>query len=137
TMTPGVCTIFHGAGAAPIFGTPWGRQLASDSSPAWDPSARASTSAFAQGWYGTSSGFMSAARFRRYFGGVGGSQIPERSGVPFGSFGAGAARFGFPLLCGTAAGGTFTNCAQAETHVRVRIVTKHPIVRRTLRFSLV
>ncbi len=32
TTKPGVCTIFHGAGAPSIFGTPCGRQLASGSS---------------------------------------------------------------------------------------------------------
>jgi hypothetical protein len=41
--------IFHGGGAAAIFGTPGGRQFASDSSRACELSARDSTSAFAHG----------------------------------------------------------------------------------------
>jgi hypothetical protein len=49
TIWLGVWMIFHGGGAAAVFGTPGGRQLASDSSRACAPPARDSTSAFAHG----------------------------------------------------------------------------------------
>src|SRR6185312_3203245 len=91
-MYPGVWTIFHGAGAPLIFGTPCGRQLASGSSFSWAPSMRDSYSVFAQAWNGTSPGFRSAAMSRTYLLAFG-SQMPERSGWPSAVFGAAAERF--------------------------------------------
>src|SRR2546428_8112885 len=48
-----------------------------------------------------------------------GSQIPERSGLPSGSLGAGAERFGLPSgVRGIFAGGTFAPCACRGTASR-------------------
>src|SRR5262245_3918491 len=111
--------ILHGAGASSTFGTPCGRQLASGSSFQCTPAARSSYTAFAQGWKGTSS-FRSFARFRRYP--VGGLQMPERSGLPSGSRGAGAERFGLPsAVRGTDEAGTFVHCANAVAVESARI----------------
>src|ERR1700674_1304460 len=69
--------------------------------------------ASAHGCMGTSPGLRSAARFRRYFGL--GFQIPERSGLPYGIFGAGAVRFGLPsAVRGTLGVLLVSHCAEAE-----------------------
>src|SRR5271169_6479245 len=103
-MVPGVCTIFQGAGAALILGTPCGRQFASGSSLECEPSVRWSYRVLAQGWKGTSPGFKSTAISRTYLLPLG-SQMPERSGWPSGPLGAGAERLAFPLE------GRFFHCA--------------------------
>src|SRR5579863_6622023 len=103
-MVPGVCTIFQGAGAASILGTPCGRQLASGSSLEWEPSVRWSYRALAQGWKGTAPGFRSTAISRTYRLALG-SQMPERSGWPSRLRGAGAEGLTFPLE------GRFFHCA--------------------------
>src|SRR5579863_4946313 len=90
-MNPGAWTIFHGAGAALILGTPCGRQFASGSSLECDPSSRCSYRVLAHGWKGTSPGFRSAAMSRTYLLALG-SQMPERSGWPSAARGAGAER---------------------------------------------
>src|SRR5690242_9200378 len=97
TREPGICTIFQGAGAPSIFGTPCGRQLASGSSFECEPSVRWSYSALAHGWNGTCSGFRSAAMLRTYLFSFG-SQMPDRSGLPSRVRGAGAERFTFPSV---------------------------------------
>src|SRR5580700_2615408 len=92
-ISPGVSTIFQGDVTASFSGYPEGRQkLLGSSLPS--VSTRLLYSASAQGWNGTS--FRSAATLIRYFR-PGSIQMPERSGVPSASFGAAAARFGFPL----------------------------------------
>src|SRR5262245_49398765 len=109
----GVRTIFHGYATASILGTPCGRQCASGSSLECAPFFRASKSALAQGLYGTSSCFMSAARSRRNLLSVD-RQMPVRSGLPSGRRGVGARGADWPpAVCGGAAGGTFTHCAVA------------------------
>src|ERR1700682_2933553 len=128
TMKLGVWTIFHGAGAALILGTPCGRQCAAWSSLECDPSLRSSKSALAQGWNGTSSGFMSAARLWTYL--PLGSQMPDRSAWPSGNRGAGAERLGLPSgVRGTAVGGTFTHCAQTGAQVKKTIATEEAFKR--------
>src|SRR6516162_1049174 len=110
-MNFGVWTIFHGAGAASILGTPWGRQLASGSSLEWEPSMRCSKSALAHVWNGTWPGWRSAARLRRYLLALG-SQTPERSGLPPANRGAGAERLGRPSpVRGMPESGTLVHCA--------------------------
>src|SRR5271170_107273 len=111
-MVPGVCTIFQGAGAASILGTPCGRQFASGSSLEWEPSVRWSYRALAQGWKGTSPGFRSTAISRTYRLALG-SQMPERSGWPSGLRGAGAERLAFPLE------GRFFHCAASGRENRI------------------
>src|ERR1700685_2902156 len=114
-MNPGVWTIFHGAGAASILGTPCGRQFASGSSLECEPSARWSNSALAHGWKGTSPGFRSTAMSRRKWLALG-SQIPERSGWPSAARGAGAERLGLPF------DGTLPHCAEIGPHkITIRI----------------
>src|ERR1700689_961206 len=114
-MNPDVWTIFHGAGAASILGTPCGRQFASGSSFERDPVSRSANIALAQGWKGTSPGFKSAARSRTYLLALG-SQIPERSGCPSAVFGAGAERFSLLV-------GRFTHCALAGSACRQSTAT--------------
>src|SRR5262245_55507522 len=101
-MTSGFWMIFHGGGDALTRGTPCGRQLANGSSPECEPSARCSTSVFAQGGNGTSLGLRSVAMSSTYFG-LSDSQMPDRSGWPSAVLGAGAEGFTFAL-------GTFTHC---------------------------
>src|SRR5205809_3488515 len=117
TMNPGVWMSFHGGGAALILGTPAGRHCAVGSSFECEPLLRSSNSALAQAWNGTSSGFRSAARFCTYL--PLGSQIPDRSGRPSASRGAGAARFGLPSdVRGIARAGTFSHWAPAGWHIK-------------------
>src|SRR5580765_8333648 len=118
---PSVCTMRHGAGAHMIFGTPWGRQLASGSSRHFAPDARTSYSAFAHGWKGTGS-FRSLARSRMYPSV--GFHTPERSGLPSGSRGAGAAMLTLPSgIRGTDERGMFAHCAESETPTSIAIAT--------------
>src|SRR6266516_3351749 len=117
TMNPGVWMSCHGGGAALILGTPAGRHCAVGSSFECEPLLRSSNSALAQAWNGTSSGFRSAARFCTYL--PLGSQIPDRSGRPSASRGAGAARFGLPSdVRGIARAGTFSHWAPAGRHIK-------------------
>src|SRR2546425_3980156 len=110
-MNPGVCTSFHGGGDALILGTPWGKQLAGGSSFERHPEARSAASALAQGWYGISTPFRSAAIFCAYLLPLG-SQMPDKSGWPSSNRGASAERSGLPSgPLGTAGAGTFDHCA--------------------------
>ena len=60
--------------------------------------------------------------FRMYPAGA--FQIPEKSGLPSGNRGAGAARFGFPSgVRGIAVGGTFVHCAKAGEPIRITIAS--------------
>src|ERR1700690_3334781 len=94
-MNPDVWTIFQGAGAASILGTPCGRQLPSGSSLECEPSVGWSYSVLAHGLNRTSPGFRSAAISRRYLLALG-SQMPERSGWPSELRGAAAERLALP-----------------------------------------
>src|SRR5215831_20886576 len=108
-----VCTMRHGAGAHRIFGTPWGRQLASGSSRHFAPDARTSYSAFAHAWNGTGS-FTSFAKSRMYPSG--GFHTPDRSGLPSGSRGVGAVMFTLPsAVRGAVDRGTFVHWAETHT----------------------
>src|ERR1700722_8496324 len=128
-MDPGTWTTFHGAGAASILGTPWGRQFASGSSRECAPSTRESNSVLAHGWNGTSSGLRSAARFRTYFA-PSGSQMPDRSGLPSVDLGAAAERSGWPLVVrGIPAWGILVHCADSGVDIgdiRDRATTRAP-----------
>src|ERR1700730_2787838 len=118
TRDPGAWTIFHGAGAALILGTPWGRQFASGSSREWAPSMRESNSALAHGWNGTSSGLRSAAMFLTYLA-PSGSQIPDRSGLPSADRGRGAERFAVPsAVRGTPVRGILVHCADNDVDIK-------------------
>src|SRR2546421_11371382 len=94
-------------------GTPWGRHSADESSFSCTPVMRSSSSALAQGWYGMLSTFRFAAKFAgcpSYV--LSGLQSPDRSGLPSGSRGAGAERFGLASdVGGILAGGTLIHCA--------------------------
>src|SRR5579863_8404672 len=114
-MNPGAWTIFHGAGAALILGTPCGRQFASGSSLECDPSSRCSYRVLAHGWKGTSPGFRSAAMSRTYLFALG-SQMPERSGWPSAAFGAGAVR-------AVLFAGRFFHCAASGAAQRIKETT--------------
>src|SRR5579871_3359144 len=110
TIELGEYTTFHGYCTESILGTPCGRQWASGSSRECEPSLRSSNSFFDQGWYGTSSGFISRAKSRIYRLSSGDHE-PERSGLPSARRGAGAFRSISPdLVRGASSGGTLSHC---------------------------
>src|ERR1700688_18202 len=119
TIRPGAWTIFHGDVTASFSGIPEGRQkLLGSSFPAL--SMRFLYSASAQGWKGTS--LRSAAMLIRYLS-PGTSHIPDRSGLPSGSFGAGADSSALPsFVRGIPGIGCFGHCAEATAAMADSIV---------------
>ncbi len=127
TTSPGVCTIFRGCGCSWNWSRPIGRQCASGLSLLWS-SLRCFSRSAAHGRSGRPPFMFEPMLKKVAAGGALGSDdgapprpvgpfchSPDRSGLPSGIRGAGAARLGLPsAVFGTPAGRWFGHCAEAR-----------------------